>query len=296
MIPLEFIPPKGDTTWTTWLESCARKQKEHNRLCESGEPQKVSPLYSHTKSVFLAAFRGKCAYCESEIAAAQHGSLDHYRPKQGVTENGQVVLSADGSRRHRGYYWLAYDWNNLLPSCILCNEPSTKLSGGKLVGKRNEFPIRGKRAWKPGEEQEEMPLLLNPCRVVDLSKHLRFEENGSITPISEEGRVTVEIFGLNIREALVKARAQAYKQGKDAAWHFGLAFFQKSEEEKKRQRDVIESFRNGSRPYSGAGLAGVEAGFSAIDAEQEAFKAERNRKSSDNRQGLSFEAQLSPSK
>ena len=56
-------------------------------------------------------FHGKCAYCESFYAKTQPVDVEHYRPKGKVDD-------ADG---HRGYWWLAMDWENLVPSCIDCN-------------------------------------------------------------------------------------------------------------------------------------------------------------------------------
>ena len=59
-------------------------------------------------------FHGKCAYCESLYAKTQPVDVEHYRPKGKVDD-------ADG---HRGYWWLAMDWLNLVPSCIHCNRKS----------------------------------------------------------------------------------------------------------------------------------------------------------------------------
>src|SRR5688572_13150422 len=55
----------------------------------------------------------KCAYCETFYGASQPVAVEHYRPK------GEVI---DGDERVRpGYYWLAANWENLLPSCTDCN-------------------------------------------------------------------------------------------------------------------------------------------------------------------------------
>jgi hypothetical protein len=151
------------------------------------------------------------------------------------------------------------------------------LTGGKLAGKRNEFPVRGTRAWKPGDENAEEPLLLNPCRSPNLGNHLSYNEDGFITPLSQEGRVTVELLGLNLREGLVKARARAYKQGKDAAFYYALAYVQKAEEQMIRQRTVIEGFKDGFLPYSAAGRTGVGAGFEEFDDLCAALKAEADK-------------------
>lgn len=56
-------------------------------------------------------FHGKCAYCESFYAKTQPVDVEHYRPKGKVDDAGD----------HRGYWWLAMDWENLVPSCIDCN-------------------------------------------------------------------------------------------------------------------------------------------------------------------------------
>jgi uncharacterized protein (TIGR02646 family) len=73
----------------------------------------------------------KCAYCETDCKA----EIEHYRPKKRVT----------GVALHSGYYWLCYEWSNLLPSCHDCNNAG---------GKSNQFPVRGTRAASP-------PLLAN---------------------------------------------------------------------------------------------------------------------------------------
>lgn len=56
-------------------------------------------------------FHGKCAYCERFFASGAPVDVEHYRPKGGV----------EGDTTHRGYWWLAMEWSNLLPSCIDCN-------------------------------------------------------------------------------------------------------------------------------------------------------------------------------
>lgn len=115
----------------------------------------------------------KCAYCETCYAVGGPMDVEHYRPKGGV----------EGTN-HRGYWWLAAEWTNLLPSCASCNrrrrqkvsEPGPSLSAllrsgtanvaGRTmsVGKRNSFPIAGPRANdQHADIDAELPLLLNPC-------------------------------------------------------------------------------------------------------------------------------------
>ena len=52
----------------------------------------------------------KCAFCETSIKPAATPNVEHFRPKasiSGVNDN--------------GYYWLGYEWSNLLLACPACN-------------------------------------------------------------------------------------------------------------------------------------------------------------------------------
>lgn len=73
----------------------------------------------------------KCAYCERIYKL----DVEHYRPKAEVRdENNNVVQITDiGGNliKHPGYYWLCYEWSNLIPSCISCNREG---------GKGSKFP------------------------------------------------------------------------------------------------------------------------------------------------------------
>ncbi len=55
-----------------------------------GAPKYKAYKHDTVKETLTTIFHGKCAYCESP-----------YRP---------------------GYYWLAAEWTNLLPSCTHCNQ------------------------------------------------------------------------------------------------------------------------------------------------------------------------------
>jgi uncharacterized protein (TIGR02646 family) len=131
-------------------------------------------------------FHGKCAYCESEYRTQAPVDIEHFRPKAEIEDDD----------KHPGYWWLAADWENLLPSCIDCNRSRNQLVAsldqdtaapntavetvgttafmrGK-AGKANAFPIAGKRASKPGDSiKEEDACLLDPCRD-DPAVFLRF--------------------------------------------------------------------------------------------------------------------------
>lgn len=215
MIEIDVTEP-GDDDWRAWLRDCAQEQYELNTAIQNGVTREIkSVLYRAMKGRFYLApdgpFHGKCAFCESEIYSNQHGDLDHYRPKGGVSGPDGPVKIAGTGQNHPGYYWLAYDWRNLLPTCQLCNQPNKQRSGGKRIGKWTSFPLKDEttRAIRPGDEKNEDPLLINPT-VDDPADHLQLDsvtlvysaKNGSL-----KGQPSIDILGLNDRELPVLRRA-----------------------------------------------------------------------------------------
>lgn len=143
------------------------------------------------RSALIASCTGKCAYCETPLTA-EAMLVDRFRPPAGA-------LALDGSLSPDHYWWLAYTWDNLYPSCPECQS---------FKGAR--FPVRARRA-TPGATGdallEEGPLLLDPRRD-DPERHLVYAEDGSVASTTDEGRATIEILGLN-RAQLLEARRDA---------------------------------------------------------------------------------------
>ena len=148
---------------------------------------------------------------------------------------------------HPGYYWLAYNYKNLLPSCIDCNRPYKGNSGGILVGKWNQFPVKGFRALHPNEESREKPLIINPCEV-DPSAHLDIDETGVLQYKSLEGKTTIEVFGLNTREALVIQRKKTYDAVKNRITAFILLLINKKDI--RVEYSELDKIKKGEEPYS----------------------------------------------
>jgi uncharacterized protein (TIGR02646 family) len=146
-------------------------------------------------------FHGKCAYCESVIGTTQAGDIDHFRPKTSVVENPD----------HPGYWWLVNTWENMLIACIDCNRPRRQAGPTKIgmSGKGNRFPIadESKRAFKPGNEQFEERLLLDPT-VDNPEEHFVYSEDGIVVSDKTPGITTISVLGLN-RQSLVTARENA---------------------------------------------------------------------------------------
>jgi hypothetical protein len=222
MIRIRFVEPTTKT-WARWVKECGDAKKALLAAFAWGAPFEISDLYrrkSIKKEVFLAKegpFRGRCAYCESNIAGFQHGEIEHFRPKKAVTNEKDVPVAVecpDGvTREHPGYYWLAYDWSNLLASCITCNQP-----GEHGIGKRNRFPVRfAHYAATAAGLPEEQPLLINPADPGedDPERHLSVDtETGAMIELSDRGKMCIDIFGLNVRDQLVKDRRTAMDAAK----------------------------------------------------------------------------------
>jgi hypothetical protein len=228
MIKLAITEP-SDPAWRTWRERCAQEQAALNAAMAAWllsldapnaktKPKVKADVYGAQKRRFYVMdgppFWGKCAYCETRIHPGMHGDLDHFRPKAAVTnlDGSKVMVKIDGVLHpHPGYYWLTYDWTNLLPTCQLCNQPSTDARTGESIGKRDRFPIVGTyRACKPSEEEKEQPMLLNPAWD-DPNDHLLLDRTGVMASKTERGRACIEVFGLN-RRGLPDERATKYKE------------------------------------------------------------------------------------
>jgi hypothetical protein len=130
------------------------------------------------------AFFGKCAYCEFSYAGGAPCDVEHYRPKG--------AIDVDGTLTEPGYYWLAAEWTNLLPSCVDCNRARYQEfpdADPELSGKANKFPIGdpAARAKQPGQEAHEERLLLHPY-FDDPSEHLHFLERGIIQAALTDGK------------------------------------------------------------------------------------------------------------
>lgn len=164
--------------------------------------------YSHksVKKALKDLYHKKCAYCEAKVPHAFNYHIEHYRPKKEVTEDST----------HDGYYWLGYEWSNLLWACGRCN-------GNKGEGKGNQFPISGIRATAQPILDDgtfnftefranssvllaEQSILIHP-EIDEPKNFFIFKPDGEIKGIDDAGRgkKTIEICDLN-REDLVIAR------------------------------------------------------------------------------------------
>lgn len=125
------------------------------RQAEAGEPLGFDrDVYGapEVKQALRSAQHDKCCFCESKLGHAQFGDVEHYRPKAGAHQSAAAPPV-------RGYYWLAYAWDNLYLSCEVCNRRH----------KRSLFPLlnpdrRVSSHHQAGELHTEQPLFVDPGR------------------------------------------------------------------------------------------------------------------------------------
>lgn len=168
------------------------------RICQHyaqspGAPpaQFESGIYNHqaVRKVLHTAQHGKCAYCERKLVRTD-GDIDHFRPKAAVQQ------AREAQPRVPGYYWLAYEWNNLLLTCQHCNQFRT--AGGAGRGKGSLFPLLNpkQRARRPADDlSREQPLLVNPAEE-DPARHLTFRGE-CIQARTQRGAACIQILGLD---------------------------------------------------------------------------------------------------
>lgn len=260
---------------------------DHQRLPQS----KAYKAYSgaDVRAALTDLFAGKCAYCESPVSGSSQTDIEHYRPKGGVTEAAKAGID------HPGYWWLAMDWNNLVLSCMHCNQERRQLildpamteeeiraaierNDQQTTGKKNAFPTQG-NSWVTsydGNLGDETPLLIDPT-AIDPEPLFHWVVAGflsTIKPNNDEPRadMTIKVLGLN-RRYLTEARAQTLNHlvVLGDAIRAGLEDFRGAQTEGeaaialravKRDLAAVRDMGIASRPYSGlarAFLAKTEA-------------------------------------
>lgn len=127
----------------------------------------------------------KCCFCEAKFTDNGYGDVEHFRPKKAYRKRGVR------RRTYPGYYWLVYDWNNLMFSCDKCNRSY----------KKNDFPLGNEATRKlshnhPNNLNNEDRLLINPL-IEEPSDFITFNEevpvpvNGSL-----KGDMSITTYGL----------------------------------------------------------------------------------------------------
>ena len=257
MIKVDRPPPTDPAISPIIAASIAARQALLDAFTAGQKPTVNAARYRAYKQALLDAFHGKCAYCDSFIDDTQHGHVEHYRPKNRVRNLDHSKIEVEyplfGRIEHLGYFWLAYDWSNLLPACDLCNTYTVR-EGGITWGKGDRFPVKGPRAHLPEDVSGEEPLLLDPtCE--DPNLHLHFASDGYMRGLTAEGEETISLLGLNRRERLLRMRGQAYDAAREKLTKYLNADVSNSE--LLRLREQINDYWFGRAEHAALGRLGI---------------------------------------
>jgi len=144
------------------------------------------------KEALRLAQYGKCCFCESPVGHISPGDVEHFRPKAGYRQ------APGGTLQRPGYYWLAYEWTNLLFCCPLCNQRH----------KQNLFPLLNPKRRAVSHHHDlalERPVFINPA-TEEPARYIAFRgEYAHPIRNNRRGRETIAAIGLN-RPQLLERR------------------------------------------------------------------------------------------
>lgn len=192
------------------LESAPYRVDTNNSIVAQKGSFYTSARYGHQeiRDELNDIYYGKCAFCESLIGHVSTPHVEHFRPKAKIT-----------GLNENGYYWLGYEWSNLLLACPSCNgAKSTKFPLFRtnyvvnhptdLLGNINyaNFNIIN------GYLSVERPLLINP-EYWHPDKLLTIDYFGKLIPIKNNvfARTTIEEIELNRDELVAKRQGEIDK-------------------------------------------------------------------------------------
>ena len=222
------------------------------------------------KQALAKAQKGKCAYCE--VVATEIGDIEHFRPKGAISELDDdpetwgrevpLLANVEGRRTRQispqGYWWLAYEWTNLLFACTTCN----RLWKGSL------FPVQeSQRLLPPSPDRPETPLLLDPYGSESPSRHLRFTGLGQVEARdrSRVGFETIRTLGLD------RPQLQRDREEKAQRTHDCVRRLKEAESVGDVRRILRDVLTMGSEAYPHAGMVRIvfeqETGLSWSDIE-----------------------------
>lgn len=149
MIKIKRGSPPAGNAMDKKRERALRRIRE---IVESEESEsakiKFNTLWSasEVKEFLYESQHHKCCYCERNRDKKEF-DVEHFRPKGKVKE---------AEKTHPGYWWLAYDWENLLIACKTCNQK-----------KSTHFPLKDEKNRAYPEDTDlgkEEPILINPLK------------------------------------------------------------------------------------------------------------------------------------
>lgn len=145
----------------------------------------------------------KCCFCERKYEK-KHSTVEHFRPKSEASDD-----TRNRGNKRRGYWWLAYTFENLYFCCQNCNTPKATyfpLAPGSA-------PLAAKTLPTAANERAQ---ILDPGGPADPEAHVDWiwsSRRKSYVPVGTTtlGRNTIYAAELDQRDGLNKLRADYYK-------------------------------------------------------------------------------------
>lgn len=211
-------------------------------------------IYSHetVKEALIKAQHKKCCFCERLIGT--DGDVEHFRPKQAYKQANEKAL------QRPGYYWLAYEWDNLYLACPACNQRH----------KQNLFPLKNpaKRAINHKQDiAQEEPLFIdpgkeNPEEFIGFRGEIAFAIKGN-----QKGKVTIDALKLNQR-SLPEARLQRLQLLRQLHQVVQLAAEQPENSElrelAREAKDSLEKFLQNDAEFTAAARCAFQTNFQFV--------------------------------
>lgn len=239
-------------------------EKRDGKLKAKGEKKWDSGFWKNSKEQLLLETFGKCAYCETPTTVVVYGDVEHFRPKS-------------------KYWWLAYSYENYLPSCSICNQKykkdffeiddlGTPMTEPAIIDDMTDAELAAIAATitvDPIQDSEGMPineftnlhkaekaLILNPYydNPADYLAYTPMLANQEIivTPVDPKYKKIVEtcekLYGIN-RKELKKHRFQWYASY--ITWRYALETLPPGTPLVQSVNTRLEEMKKGHLPYTG---------------------------------------------
>jgi len=192
--------------------NCSTIQDEYDSNIKKESYNSGSKYNDNAKTVkntLKKIYYYKCAFCEASLKNS-YAEIEHFRPKKSSN-----LSRCDSSK---SYYWLAFAWDNLLPSCKMCN-----------ISKSNCFDIYEVRVNYDKDTLEflhtslqkyhdiEKPKLLHP-EIDKFEKDIHFQRKGKMVTDNERVKYTIKVCNLNrkylseLREEIITDHSNKVKK------------------------------------------------------------------------------------
>jgi len=225
------VPSILQTKGKQSIEDLNKRYDEGER--DFGSKDFDSNIYGNeeVKESLIAIQDYKCCFCESKIGHISYGDVEHFRPKAGWVQG-------DEKLNKPGYYWLAYEWDNLLISCQICNQRN----------KKNFFPLinNSSRALSHHNNiNDEQPVFIDIANE-DAEAFITFKEeipvavNGNL-----RGKETILKLGLD-RELLNEQRRKTFNMLTDI-YDLAKGYPDTDPSLKQQAKNIVQKYLNLSK-------------------------------------------------